>query len=272
MRGIILYHAGCWDGLLAAYLINGWHFKDTATCIPVSYGQPVPVEAWSADCDVFIVDFSYSRDVLDELKAQSNSLTVLDHHKTAKDELYGCSYATFDMTKCGARLAADYILLAEKIDVEHHQMKELIDYVEDRDLWKWELAGSKAVNAFIRSFPLTFESIKNMMGTLVEPGRLIGEAILRSVNQSVEVMIDRGLIMGFDGVKTIPVVNATVHNSEVGHRLLELYPNANFSVTWFRRADRKTQYELRARGDFDCSAVAKAHGGGGHPRAAGYVE
>jgi uncharacterized protein len=59
-------------------------------------------------------------------------LIVIDHHKSAMIELHDISNTHFDMTKSGAMLSWEFF----------HPGKEppkFIRYIQDRDLWKWEL-------------------------------------------------------------------------------------------------------------------------------------
>jgi len=68
----------------------------------------------------------------------------------------------------------------------------------------------------------------------------------------------------------IPVVNASVLFSEVGHELcLKGLFTKLFSAYYFDR-NNKRQWGLRSIGDFDVSEIAKKYGGGGHRNAAGF--
>jgi hypothetical protein len=115
--------------------------------------------------------------------------------------------------------------------------------------------------------------------------------LLRLTNQMVDAMcrnhrwvwISRSRVHFFEtfaqrpgveeeGAHFVPVANATVFFSEVGERLLEMYPEAPFSAYYQDRQDGKRQWGLRSRPGFDCSEVAAAFGGGGHKQAAGFVE
>src|SRR5205807_2421923 len=83
------------------------------------------------DCNVIMVDFSYKRAVLENMARTVNSILILDHHKTAAEDLAGLPplpgfptwreaawngklsqsirmSALFDMDRSGAALAWDY--------------------------------------------------------------------------------------------------------------------------------------------------------------------
>lgn len=100
----VLYHANCPDGFAAARA--AWmSLGDAATYLPVSYGDPLP--AIPDGSEVYIVDFSYPRPILEELEARCG-LTVIDHHATAQEALSGLAFAHFDMSKSGAVLTWEH--------------------------------------------------------------------------------------------------------------------------------------------------------------------
>ena len=90
---VVLYHAECADGFGAAWAI--WNRFPAARFIPVKHGNPPPAEL--QDQRVVIVDFSYARETLETMAAQTQALLVLDHHITAEKALAGLPYAYFDM-------------------------------------------------------------------------------------------------------------------------------------------------------------------------------
>jgi len=135
-KGLCLYHANCADGFAAALAV--WmKYKDSYEYIPVQYGNPAPPVDGR---DVLIVDFSYPRKELLQLKEAAKSLLVIDHHKTAEKELAGLDFCIFDMNKSGAVLTYQYISPDQEIP-------KLFLYIQDRDLWKWELPSSREVSA-----------------------------------------------------------------------------------------------------------------------------
>jgi hypothetical protein len=159
----VVYHGGCWDGFCAAWVARGV-LKGEVEYIPVQYGQPPPgVEPGSR---VYILDFSYSRGMMVLLAERVDTLVVLDHHKTAREALdgfadgcergYGLPRPTvvFDMEKSGARLTWEHFHGASGVPCPW-----LVRMVEDRDLWRWELPHSREVNAAIRSYPMTWDTL-----------------------------------------------------------------------------------------------------------------
>jgi len=262
----VLYHANCYDGFGAAWA--AWKALGVAAEYrPVNYGEPPPS---LQNCDqgkLYLLDFSYPRETL-LLLAKEFDITVLDHHKTAKADLEGLPFATFDLEKSGALLAWEHFSPGRPVPM-------MLQYIQDRDLWKFALPGSREVAAWMRSWPFDFHVWEGLDARLdTVDGDLAGvweegSAILRFQDRQVQDMADRqeGIIVG--GYK-VPCANATLFFSEVGEELCKRYPDAPFSAYYLDWPDRR-QWGLRSRGGFDCSEVAKKYGGGGHPGAAGFV-
>ena len=68
-----------------------------------------------------------------------------------------------------------------------------------------------------------------------------------------------------------PLVNCADYEiiSELCHQMLDKYPEAPFVASWVR-GKSNISYSLRSVPDFDCSAIAKLYGGGGHKNSAGF--
>jgi nanoRNase/pAp phosphatase (c-di-AMP/oligoRNAs hydrolase) len=198
-----------------------------------------------------------------ELQHRAASLLVLDHHKTAEEDLAGLDFARFDMEHSGARLAWDHYV-GKLADVWW-----LVDYVEDRDLWRWALPESKAVNATIQSWPETLEAWDELAKLPITDAVSQGLAILRYQATIVEKLSQKPQEVMLGGYAVL-TVNAPVLQSEVCEKLAQ---GRAFGACWFE-TDGKRVWSLRSRepSDVDVSKIAKAFGGGGHARAAGFTE
>lgn len=266
-RPLVLYHANCQDGFCAAWVA---HLKlgGEADYVPVQYGQDPPDVA---DRDVYILDFSYKRPVMVRILDACVSLVVLDHHKTAEAELRGFGDGNpesvtvrFDMDKSGGRLAWEYFFPGKP-------SPWLVDYTEDRDLWRWALPYSKEASAGLASLPRTFEKWDELGKEPSLPPRvwLDGVAILRYQSQLVDGICQAARDAEIAGHK-VKAVNTSVLFSEVAGKLAEGNP---FGAAWFVRSDGKRQWSLRSTdAGVDVSEVAKRFGGGGHRNAAGFEE
>lgn len=260
MKTYVLYHSNCYDGFGAAFA--AWcKFAGDATYIPCTYGTPPP--AMEPNSKVYILDFSYPRADMIELMLRYD-VTVIDHHKTAKEELKGLPNTIFDMSSSGAVLAWAFFHSEEDVP-------QLLYYIQDRDLWKFELPMSREVAAALQLYPFDFDKWEILLRRkerAITQLQQEGIIALRYKEQCVDIIARRAKLENFAG-HVVPVVNATSFFSEVGEKLLELFPEALFSVYWFVNDKHQIQYGFRSRPDFDVSVVAKQLKGGGHPQAAG---
>jgi nanoRNase/pAp phosphatase (c-di-AMP/oligoRNAs hydrolase) len=256
----IIYHANCVDGFTAAWAMY-LAFGSEAEYIPASYNDPTPPPVDKSD-DVYIVDFSYSREVVYALKEKAKSLLILDHHKSAQEALSGLDYAVFDMNRSGAGIAWDHM----------HSRKRpwLINYVEDHDLFRFKLPHSRAVRAYIRSIPHTFSDWFQLHGTALDQVINEGSAILRYIEQYVISTNTQAVKIKLGDHHVYGINSASPQVSDLLHDLLKRDQKRPFSVAWNRGPDGLVKYSLRSRDSFDVAALAVSFGGGGHKKAAGF--
>jgi uncharacterized protein len=266
----IIYHKNCYDGFTAAW-VTLRALQDTGVInielFPVTYGDD-PVEV-NEDDKIYIVDFSYPRDILEKMHTTAEFLIVLDHHKTSQANCEGLDYCIFDMNRSGAGLAWDFF------HPESGRPK-LVNYVEDRDLWRFKLSDSRTISSYIGSWPMDFEKwdslaeeLENDVTGCLQQGQAIERYSALKVNELCKQVQWKEI-----GGYTIPVVNAPYHmGSDIGHRLLELYPEAPFAAYYLFTASGDEQWGVRGRDsdDFDVSEIAKLYGGGGHKKASGFL-
>jgi oligoribonuclease NrnB/cAMP/cGMP phosphodiesterase (DHH superfamily) len=256
----VLYHSPCQDGFGAAF--SAWKkFGSSATYLGVNYGKSIPEMPKASE--VYILDFSYPKEELVAL-AQKCKVVVLDHHKTAKEQLAGLDFAQFDMNRSGAGMAWDYF---------HPTTPRpwLINYIEDRDLWKHKMPNTHEVAAALFSYPQDF----NTWDKFTEEKILTeGHAILRYKNILTDEMARNTRVMDFLEFKEVPVVNASGSLiSDIGEVLRVKYPNSPFCAIYYDTKDGKRKWSLRSTDhQDDVAQVASRFGGGGHRNAAGFVE
>jgi oligoribonuclease NrnB/cAMP/cGMP phosphodiesterase (DHH superfamily) len=235
---------------------------DSADYHAANYGEPVPEEARGRE--IIMVDFSYDRTTTQWLAANNTSLTILDHHKTAKENLEGLyipnTTIVFDMNRSGAGIAWDYYFPTLL-------RPWLVDYVEDRDLWRWSLPSSKEVSAYIMMQPYTIDGWDALYNTQLEVAVSAGSIALKCADSYVEALAEQARPLEFHGYKG-KVVNAPYY--KISDLLNYICDDNNLAVGWFQRGDGMFQFSLRSKGDVDVSAIAKTYGGGGHKNAAGF--
>lgn len=265
MKTYVLYHANCPDGFGAAWAAWTALGADGVEYIPCAYGKPVPT--MEEGSRVFIVDFSFSRKELLCLREKMALVLVLDHHKTAQAALEGLDFARFDMAKSGAVLTWEHFFPTEPVP-------ELLLYVQDRDLWQWQLDQSQLINSALwKGTRRTFEKWRELhedWNVHVRPMLLDAGKTLAFYDEQTVALLCKHPQWHHIGAWTVPTINSPVLQSEIGHELLQQHPKAPFAAVWCEDQGQRI-YSLRARtGDFDVSVVAKAFGGGGHAAAAGF--
>lgn len=268
----ILYHSPCPDGFGSAYA--AWrHFGDDARYIGVSHGNPPPQLKEGAT--VYMVDFSYKRDVLLEMARVHPQIIVIDHHAPAMQELEGIEdqadniEVVFDNDHSGAVLTWKYFHPESAVPL-------LLYYVEDRDLWRFDRPCSKEISAALYSYPTEFTLWDDFART---PRKVLvnlvaeGAAILRMQNSRVDALVNEARIANIGGFQ-VPAVNAPYFlASDLGHALLEKYPSAPFSAVYREGGEGRRDWSLRSEDTReDVQQIAKIYDGGGHRNASGCSE
>lgn len=263
MKPLCLYHANCLDGFAAATVVE--KSCPSTEFIAAQYGKPPPAVAGR---DVIIVDFSYPRAVLIAMAASAKTILILDHHKTAAEDLAeglpDNVKVTFDMTRSGCVLAWKHFHPGEPVPL-------LLQHVQDRDLWHFDLANTRELMAALGSVEQSFDAWDEF-GEVFEtnPAQLVdqGAAILRYTDGIRTAAIRGGRRTLTIGGHAVPAVNAPPFlASEIGAELSQGQP---FAATYFDAAKARI-FSLRSTdAGLDVSAIAKQYGGGGHRNAAGF--
>jgi len=269
-KPLCIYHGGCFDGFTSAWAV--WkRFGDAWDYHAGVYGEEPP-DVTGRPC-IAIVDFSYKRPVLDSMTSRAaGSILVLDHHKTAAEELAGLPsphpdnpyhplLAVFDMDRSGAGITWDYFH-------EGAARPRFVDHVEDRDLWRFKLPGTREIHAAMSAYPFTFDAWEAIAATdiaeLVREGAAIDRKHKRDIETLLPIHKRRMRIGGHEvWVANMPMTMT----SDAGHALAK--GEAFGACYWDVPAGRV--FSLRSTDEgLDVSEVAKAYGGGGHRNAAGF--
>jgi len=258
----VLYHRDN-DGFGAAWA--AWlQFGDRAEYISVQYGEKMP--KLEPGTYIYIVDFCVKEQELKALIANHKSVVVIDHHKTSADLVKSIKAPNFayrhDISKSGCELSWE----------EFHgddPIPELLSYIGDMDLWKWELPYSKEVNAAIDSYPTTFSNW-SIISKKIDSLKLEGASILRYIDAQVTKICKRAELVSFFDEGIVPMVGSTEYISRIGNDLCDIYSQRKFAVVFFDFVNGDRVFLLRSKGDFDVSGIAEKYGGGGHKNAAGF--
>lgn len=254
----ILYHKNCMDGNGAAFAAYK-KFGESATYIPVNYGEDIPSMPNAEE--IYILDFSFPKQILLDM-AEKAKVVVLDHHKTAEADLKDLTFAKFDMNKSGAMMAWEYFHGTDRIHTS-------ISHIQDRDLWQFKLADTKAFSAGAYTLIRDFRDLGRInTDDLIDSG----ESILAYQEQTLQSLLNNAYLekQTFDGIEySVAKCNSPVLQSELGNALLSKFPTCDFA--WVYREDAEKVYvSLRSSEEkADVSKIAKLLGGGGHRNASG---
>lgn len=301
-QNVVVYHKNCADGFGAAFA--AWvSFRDDAEYVPFQYGTD-PAEFVSqldARHNVFILDFSFVRPVMDLIRSKCKRLVWLDHHDTAFDH-WGAPvghwheveehalWITLDKSKSGAMLAWEFFYGPNAIPMFVH-------HIDDYDRWQFKLEKTKSFNKALWSLqPWSFEQWYSLFEWSIRTGKnsakmdqmyLEGDAMLRAHNQNVAsvvaaaqrncVIVCTGAEGLQDGDTVMPLDREYVGlaaacpshlTSDVGNDLARL--SGSYGLCWTVTRKGKVVCGLRSFGDYDVSKIAQKFGGGGHKNAAGF--
>lgn len=259
---ICIYHGNCADGFTSAWVVNKVH-PDAE--FYAGYYQTTPPDV--TDKVVYMVDFSYTRPVMEQLAAQARKIIHIDHHDTAIRALEGFDPDNFEKfyspenTESGAMLAWMYFFP----DVE---VPMFIKHIDDRDRWQFKLPGTREIQANVFSYEYTFENWDMLFNQSVDEQIRDGTAIERrtakDVRELMGVVVRRMTIAGYN----VPVANVPYqYGSDICNALAK---NEPFSAYYY---DKPTGREFGLRsveGGLHVGDIAKIYGGGGHERAAGF--
>ena len=257
---VVVYHANCRDGFSSAYA--AWKkFGDEATYLPRKVQAPPPDGLF--DKHVYIVDYSYDKETLEGLRSVNRSVIVLDHHQTAQEAVTAFPENVFDLEHSGAVLSWTHFHPDKKVP-------RFLEYIEDHDLWKWNLPHTREISALIGLYDFNFETWDKLAaqfdneGTfqkLVERSRMLYEGKRRYIKE----LLGYAEKVKFEDYEVYAVNCARPYRAEVGNQLAKRHPP--FGIVWYHY-DGMFHVSLRSRGDFDVAKLAEKYGGGGHKNAA----
>lgn len=263
MKPICLYHSPCQDGFTAAWAC--WKAHPDWEFYPAKHGDPPP-DVTSRE--VFMVDFSYKRPVILEMAKTATKIHIIDHHKTAEQDLVDLPEnvnVVFFMEHSGAYLSWKYFHPDEKVP-------ELLLRVEDRDLWRFKFPDTKGITAYLFSQDYDF-TVWDWLMRLSEDGydRLeiegYGNSILKKQDKDIQELLVNKFKIVIGGHEVWACNLPYTFSSDAGNILAQGEP---FGSTFYLDGGF-AYFSLRSTEEgIDVSEIAKSYGGGGHKHAAGF--
>ena len=267
---LVIYHGpNCPDGFAAA--LAAWLFYGgKAEFLGLDHGDvrgldDLPVLDGRA---VYILDFSFSAEILRGIDARAAKLVLLDHHKSAAEQLSGficrCGVVHFDMHKSGSHLAWEFFQPTRRLP-------DLVRFIEDRDIWTWHDPASAGFLAALDMEPFDFAhwaAMADFDADQITAFMARGHAMDQKFNKLAADIAEGALPITFNGLQGLMVNAPGAFHSVVGDILSR--QSGSFALLWCVSKEGVVKAGLRSQRNFDCIALARSMGGGGHAQACGF--
>lgn len=283
---ICFYHYPCADGTTALWCvikanpgIRYWGIKPQDDQI---------ISSKYINKEVYFVDVTPSSRILKDMLEKCKSVTILDHHVSNQKQIeefigHPNLNTVFDMERSGCQIAWDYFFSEEK------ERPWFVDYVADRDLWKFELENSKLINTGLMELEFLdidgLNTLFSLTKTEENKNKFIKEKLIPTAkvldmkNEKILKFCVSGACRRVMKINDIDydvwVANGNDYLcSELGNRLMhKKFSNGeapHFAVIYsYKFNDDIWKISLRSL-DIDVSIVANHFGGGGHKQASGF--
>ena len=258
----VVYHDNCSDGFGSAWAAVQALGKDVKL-VPAQH-QNFDFNQLTGD-HLVIADFAFDLKTLLDLQRKFKHVLVLDHHKTHAADLAEFGSAVYDVNRSGAGITWDVLVGGKR--------PRIIDYVEDRDLWKHKLAHVAEVSCVIETAEKNLATWDRMAKEMEDDTDFrmmiaMGGSVLEFKRTTMEEIAQRARMVQIGGYE-VPSVNANrCFISDLGSKLAVGHP---FAAVWSQGAQGQFMYSLRSSDEgIDCGAVAEKYGGGGHRNAAAF--
>lgn len=269
-RPLVIYHGkNCPDGFASA--LAAWlYFGPKAEYLGLDHGDTRSVADLPdvADRAIYILDFSFSADIMHAIEQRAAKLVMLDHHKSAAEKLSGfacrCGVVHFDMQKSGARLAWEFFL-------PDRPVPDLVRFIEDRDIWVWQYPQSPGFLAALDMEPFEFARWAELAAFSPEQTDHFmarGQAMDEKFSKLAADIAEGAQPVVFNGQHGLMVNAPGVFHSLIGDLLSKQC--GTFALMWTAGKEGVIKVGLRSQRDFDCIALAESLGGGGHAQACGF--
>lgn len=262
---VVLYHAYCTDGFCGAWVAHK-KFGESATYVPVKRGEIYPQGL--AGKEVYVVDFSFSKEDIQLAESEAKKFVIIDHHHSSEEEVRSAKEHVFDKEFSGGYLAYRYFFPEKEVPL-------FVQYISEGDTYLLRLEDYKKYMPIVYAREATFENFDELeMLFESEEGRKHLESLSKIVTEYkgklLRPIVDSIHFVSFEGV-IMPAVNATLpidERSEALHLIYDKYPPV---ALMYRYDNGQWKCSLRSNGTFDCTIIATKYGGGGHKGSAGFA-
>ena len=264
---VVIYHGNCYDGFGAAWVAHK-KFGNRASYVPQVYGGNKIIDRLEGK-EVYIIDFTYSKEEMLDLEKKAKRLVVIDHHLSSEYAVKSLKEYYFALNKSGCYLAFEYFFKDKKVPL-------LIQYISDSDTSIQEMSNYEEICAYIYRDELdgvTFETFNKFEKELdskkgfekaLEIGKILRDIHTRRVYEYVE----QANPISFCGYEVYAVNAPKEIRSELGYLLAQ--KSGKFALVFFYEKGQ-WRCSLRSKNGIDVSKIAEKFGGGGNKHEASFV-
>ncbi len=263
---VVIYHGQCRDGFTAAWA--AWKkFGSRADYVPVVWTNLSEQIPEMKDKEIYFLDYVPVQEKLDSIARRNTSVQIIDHHKSRQAEAESLKNSVFDLKHSAA-------VLSWKFFHPGTPVPQLCLYVEDSDIWKWEIPNAAEVlDAVDLKREFDFAVWDSIAADLEDPitrkqYEEQGAIIARYRRKVTETIIqEHAQLVSFEGHEIYAINAPRYFKSELGNMLATRKPP--FAVVW-SQTPVEISVSLRSVGGFDLIPIAAKYGGGGHPAASNF--
>lgn len=262
---VVIYHNHCQDGFGSAFA--AWKkFGNTASYIPASRDDKFPPEGLNGK-EVYIVDYSFSKESLLELEKKTKRLVAIDHHFSAQEAVESVKEHVFTLDHAASYLSWEYFVGTEV--PEFIKLLEIIDMAKDKNGYDVH------ATTYILSRPFTFEAYEELLDDFNDKERTahvkeLGKVQHEYVDSIIESIIDEPDMVMFEG-HTVSCVNMSLPINEKSIAIAKLYTKYPPFAISYRFDNGLVKVSLRGDGSINLLPFAEKYGGGGHKSSCGFV-
>ena len=300
-RVVVIYHKGCPDGygalsgVVYKYGVKNlfydeendilYNYDSSFVAIPSNHSTDFTrlkelLEKYPNDnFTLYMVDFFVDK-IFEVVKNYPNikRVVVIDHHKTAKEIIEkGIPEEVKDRFE--VHLDMDHSAAVLTWKVLNGFVPEIMEYIEDRDIWKWEIPDSLYVLTAVDAKVFNVLKPNEIVEKLLELAKNFpkeefakeGQSMIEFKESVVQRLVNNNAhyIVLPSGHKLL-AVNSSVFQSDIGNRLAQISPEGVACVYSISPKEDDVYVNCSVRSiNGRAREVAQANGGGGHDNAAG---
>lgn len=262
---VVFYHANCTDGFSAAWA--AWKkFGADAEYVATFHEDAPPVAL--RDKEIYTLDMTFTEPITRQLMTQNVRVTAIDHHESTQAVTLMTHQSLYAADHSGAVLAWNYFHPTASTPT-------MLLSVEDMDLWRLKVPGTKELYAYLDLFPFEFQTWSQLIDAFEQPAERshmieTGATLLQHEEKMIERLISKDAhLVELAGYQVHAINASSAFRQYMGTALAAQSPSG-VGLVWWETGDGYIAVSLRSAGVTDVAAIAAQYGGGGHPYSAGF--